>query len=158
VKPCFCRLSAIALVCLSAVLALRGAPQGETQVVASLVSSVDTVEPGHPFRVALRLVHRPTWHTYWVNPGTGLATSIKWTLPPGWTAGDIEWPVPHVIKDRDGNVTGNGYEGDLLLPVMLTPAAGAQAGGSATITAERVRPGQRHRLEDTAGGRRSRHG
>jgi len=135
VKHRFCRLSAIPFVFLAAVLALRGAPQAEPQVVASLVSSVATVQAGKPFRVALRLVHRPTWHTYWINPGTGLATSIKWTLPPGWTAGDIEWPVPHLIKDRDGNVTGNGYEGDLLLPVMLTPAAGAEAAGSATITA-----------------------
>jgi thiol:disulfide interchange protein/DsbC/DsbD-like thiol-disulfide interchange protein len=135
VKPRFCRLFHFVFLWIAGAGAMRGAPPAESQVTASLVSSVSTVEPGKPFTVALRLVHAPTWHTYWVNPGTGLATSIKWTLPPGWKSGDIEWPVPHVIKDRDGNVTGNGYDGDLLLPVLITPPADAKGGSTAVLTA-----------------------
>lgn len=98
------------------------------QVDASLVSSVAEASPGHSFTVALHFVHRATWHTYWLNPGTGLPTSIKWTLPPGYSASDIEWPAPHLIKDGTGTVTGNGYTGDLLLPVTITPPADAKPG------------------------------
>ncbi|HEY3757254.1 MAG TPA: protein-disulfide reductase DsbD domain-containing protein [Opitutaceae bacterium] len=108
-------------------LALGTCPT-QGQVQASLVSADSTVAPGQPFNVALHLVHSPGWHTYWLNPGTGLATSLKWTLPAGWTASAIHWPAPMVIKDRLGTVTGNGYTGDLLLPVTLTPPADAPAG------------------------------
>lgn len=105
------------------------------QVTAGLVAADETVAPGQPFTVAIHFVHRPGWHTYWLNPGTGVATSIKWTLPPGWTAGDILWPAPQVIRDRLGDVTGNGYTGDLLLPVTITPAPNASP-GPARLTAD----------------------
>src|SRR5688572_24248993 len=50
-------------------------------VKASLVADQNAVVPGQPFTVAVKLEHAPEWHTYWVNPGgTGLPTTIKWTL------------------------------------------------------------------------------
>jgi thiol:disulfide interchange protein DsbD len=113
---------------LAALLSAAILPGLRAQVQASLVSSVDTVQPGRPFTVALRLVHQREWHTYWVNPGTGLPTSLKWTLPPGWRAGDFQWPTPEVLKDVTGAVSGNGYEGDLLLPVTITPPPDASPG------------------------------
>jgi DsbC/DsbD-like thiol-disulfide interchange protein len=106
------------------------------QVAASLVSADASVKPGTPVTVALRLVHKPHWHSYWVNPGTGLPTSLKWTLPAGWTAGDILWPAPMVLTDTRGNVIGNGYDGDLLLPVVLTPPADLKAGTAVEIKAD----------------------
>lgn len=108
----------------------------EAQVRATLVSAVASVEPGRPFEVALRIEHAAHWHTYWVNPGTGLATSLEWTLPPGWTAGEIQWPVPRVFTGPSGMVTGHGYEGDLLLPVTLTPPATLKAGDTITLRAK----------------------
>jgi DsbC/DsbD-like thiol-disulfide interchange protein len=39
------------------------------------VPAVTGVQPGRPFDVALRLAHDPHWHTYWINPGTGLPTT-----------------------------------------------------------------------------------
>jgi DsbC/DsbD-like thiol-disulfide interchange protein len=46
--------------------------------------------------VALEFNIRDGWHTYWRNPGdSGQATSLKWQLPPGFTAGDIVWTTPH---------------------------------------------------------------
>jgi thiol:disulfide interchange protein DsbD len=104
-------------------------------VKASLVAADASVQPGKSITVALRLVHDAHWHTYWLNPGTGLPTSIDWKLPPGWQAGPIQWPAPHVLKDRSGNVVGNGYEGDTLLPVTLTAAANAPAGSKVTLAA-----------------------
>jgi len=113
-------------------LAAAGA---RAQVQASLVSADASVQPGRPFTVALHLVHQPHWHTYWLNPGTGLVTSLTWKLPPGWKAGDIQWPAPSVLTDKDHNVVGNGYDGDLLLPVTLTPPADLPAGTAVDLSA-----------------------
>ena len=64
------------------------------QVETELVGAVASIQPGRPFTVALRMAHQPGWHTYWVNPGTGLATSLSWTLPEGFKTGPIQWPTP----------------------------------------------------------------
>ena len=77
----------------------------QTQVRASLVAADASIQPGRPITVALRLQHKEHWHTYWINPGTGLATSLAWKLPEGWKAGDILWPAPKVLRDKKGNVT-----------------------------------------------------
>ncbi len=104
-------------------------------VKASLVTAETAIVPGKPVQVALRLVHDEHWHTYWLNPGTGLVTTIAWTLPPGWKASEIQWPAPKALKDRTGTIVGNGYEGDLLLPVTLTPPADLAPGTSVTLKA-----------------------
>jgi thiol:disulfide interchange protein DsbD len=127
--PAFVRLAALAL-CLALPSGVRA------QVAASLVSADASIQPGRPLTVALRLVHDATWHTYWVNPGTGLPTTLKWNLPPGWKAGDIEWPAPRLIKDSRGNIVGNGYEGEVLLPVTLTPPADLAPGTTVDLPVE----------------------
>nr|WP_239024427.1 thioredoxin family protein [Ramlibacter humi] len=77
------------------------------------------VQPGQPLLVGLQLAHQPEWHTYWKNSGdSGLPTQIQFTLPPGVTAGDIQWPVPKKIPI--GTLANYGYEGTVLLPVPLT--------------------------------------
>jgi thiol:disulfide interchange protein/DsbC/DsbD-like thiol-disulfide interchange protein len=106
---------------------------GRAQVSASLVAADVSIKPGTPFTVALHLVHQPHWHSYWVNPGTGLPTTLKWSLPEGWKAGDIQWPAPMLLLDTRGNVIGNGYDGDLLLPVTITPPAGLKPGTMAEL-------------------------
>ena len=116
----------------SLVLALFPGTAGG-QVAASVVSADASIKPGTPFTVALRLVHQPHWHSYWVNPGTGLPTTLRWTLPEGWKAGDILWPAPTLLTDTRGNVIGNGYDGDLLLPVTLTPPADLKAGSTVRL-------------------------
>src|SRR3954471_8417803 len=96
-------------------------------VTAQLVSDAAAITPGQPFTVALRLQHEPHWHSYWIAPGTGYPTSLTWTLPDGFKAGEIEWPTPHVVKDSAGKVTGNGYEGEVYLLVEITPPANLAA-------------------------------
>ena len=82
----------------------------------------DGVTPGAPLWVGLQITHQPHWHTYWKNPGdSGLPTELAWTLPPGVSAGDIEWPAPRKLPI--GALTNYGYEDTLLLPVPLTVAA-----------------------------------
>ncbi len=111
-------------------------PPSSSAVKAELVAAETSVQPGRPFTVALRLVHEPHWHTYWINPGTGYATSLTWDLPPGWKAGDIQWPTPSKIIDAHGTITGNGYESTVDLPVTLTPPADLTPGQSVTLKAK----------------------
>ncbi len=118
---------------LLAVAPLFGATPSHVQ--ASLVAADASIQPGKPFTVALRFVHDPHWHTYWLNPGTGLATSLTWKLPPGFTAGDIQWPAPNVLKDHTGSIVGNGYEGELFLPVTITPPADLKPGSTVELSA-----------------------
>ncbi len=116
-----------------AALALPAA--ASAQVKATLVAAESSVQPGRPVTVALRLEHDPQWHTYWSFPGTGLPTTLTWTLPEGWTAGEIQWPAPQVIRDQSGAIVGNGYDGDLLLPLTLTPPANAAPGSTVALRA-----------------------
>ena len=79
-----------------AAFALSGNVVATDNVKARLVSEVSTVAPGRSFWVALEFNIRDGWHTYWRNPGdSGQATTLKWQLPPGFTAGDIVWTTPH---------------------------------------------------------------
>jgi thiol:disulfide interchange protein DsbD len=78
---------------------------------------------GEPAWLGLALKHQPHWHSYWQNPGdSGMATTLRWALPAGVTAGEIEWPTPQRLPL--GPLVNHGYEGDLLLPVALTLAQG----------------------------------
>ncbi|WP_404424506.1 protein-disulfide reductase DsbD family protein [Nibricoccus sp. IMCC34717] len=105
------------------------------QVTARLVAADEWVQPGRPFTVALELTHEKGWHTYWLNAGTGYPTSLAWNLPTGWKAGEIAWPVPGKILDRLGAISGNGYDGVLLLPVIIDPGS-ARAGETVALRAK----------------------
>ena len=64
------------------------------------------------------------WHTYWRNGGdAGEATEIKWTLPEGVTAGEINWPLPDKEIDTAGDTSLVTYiytnEVVLLVPLAL---------------------------------------
>ena len=86
----------LSLLLATPVFAVSGNVAASDNVKAHLVSEVSSVAAGQSFWVALEFNIRDGWHTYWRNPGdSGQATSIKWQLPPGFTAGDIVWPTPH---------------------------------------------------------------
>jgi thiol:disulfide interchange protein/DsbC/DsbD-like thiol-disulfide interchange protein len=123
----------LSAVCSPQIFAAAGTP---SRVQASLVAADQSIQPGKPFYVALRLQHDPHWHTYWVNPGTGLTTSLAWTLPPGFTASEILFPAPVVLKDRTGTVIGNGYENEIFLPVRITPPADLKPGTALELKAK----------------------
>lgn len=66
---------------------------------------------------------------YWRNPGdSGLPPKLTWTLPPDWKAGDFEWPVPKRLPLA--TLLDYGYEGDVLLPMTIVPAANTPAGNT----------------------------
>jgi thiol:disulfide interchange protein DsbD len=116
-------------------LAAESRPVIKGAVTATLLSDAASIEPGRPFTVALRLQHEPHWHSYWIAPGTGYATSLTWTLPAGFKAGELQWPTPHVVIDSSGKITGNGYTDEVCLLVTLTPPADLPPGTAVKLQA-----------------------
>lgn len=97
--------------------------QGRELVQANLVTTTTTVVPGKPFKAGLLLKMAPGWHTYWKFPGdAGIPTDIKWNLPPGWKAGELQWPTPLRIIEP-GDIEIYGYHDEVLLMQELTPPA-----------------------------------
>ncbi len=87
-------------------------------VQVQLIAEQTAIVPGKPVWIGLSMQHDDGWHTYWKNPGdAGLPPTITWTLPPGMTAGEIEWPYPERIQV--GSLASYGYEGSHLLPMLL---------------------------------------
>jgi thiol:disulfide interchange protein DsbD len=118
----YLRSVSLLLALLIAPSVLRAAPVQSPHVTTELVAEVRTIEAGRPFWVGLRMTMEEHWHTYWVNPGdSGMATTLTWTLPEGFSAGPVQWPVPKKIP-TPGLMT-YGYEGDMLLLVEITPPA-----------------------------------
>ena len=113
-------LGALSLVCLP--LTVTAAPIRTDHVEAELLPERTAVTPDESLTVALRLKMTPHWHTYWRNPGdSGFPTSIRWTLPQGFSAGPIQWPYPRRLPA--GPLTNFGYEDEvLLLSELKVPA------------------------------------
>ena len=110
-------------------------PVKTPHVEAELVADREALVPGEPITLALRLAMIPGWHTYWRNPGdSGEPTRIAWRLPPGFSAGTIEWPVPQRIPV--GPLMNFGYKGEVLLPVRLKVPRSLPAGGTVTLAAK----------------------
>lgn len=67
----------------------------QPHIAMALAAESDRPAPGST--VTLAIVSRPAsgWHGYWRNPGdAGVETRVRWTLPPGVTAGALAYPVP----------------------------------------------------------------
>ncbi len=91
---------------LAALLASSASAKSGGHVKASLLVSGG--------EAALRLVHAPHWHTYWINPGdSGLATKL--------TPGLLDFPAPERIVY--GPLTSFGYGGTVLIPAKLPKGA-----------------------------------
>ena len=77
-----------------------------------------------PVQAAIRLRVDLGWHTYWSNPGEGgMKLAVKWDLPDGWQAEEIEEPVPK--RFMTGELAGFGYDGTVIFPVHFRPAPDA---------------------------------
>ncbi|MBI1384304.1 MAG: thiol:disulfide interchange protein [Rhizobiales bacterium] len=123
---------ALALLGLLSLLALGASGAGAAadadapprRVAIDLVADGTEVAPGRPFWLAVRQRIDPGWHTYWSNPGdSGEPTRLEWSLPEGFSASDIHWPLPHAVPV--GPLVNFGYKDEAVLLVEVTPAAGA---------------------------------
>ena len=121
---------------LLALIALAGSSQATAapMPITELVSSVRVLAPGKPFTVALHMKLPAGWHNYYANPGeSGLPTTIAWTLPAGYAAGPIQWPVPKRIVT--GGIPNFVYEGDLWLLTVISPTGPTQTKGTFALKA-----------------------
>ncbi len=129
----------LGLLVLLVVIAARPLPSAANPVAtenvrAQLISEVTAIRSGAPFWLALHLDIRDGWHTYWRNPGdSGLATTIEWSLPQGFTVGDIHWPYPEHIPV--GPLMNYGYHGEVYLLIPITPPDELPADTPLTLTA-----------------------
>jgi thiol:disulfide interchange protein DsbD len=114
-----CGLLAVAL---CGVAASRVEAVYREPVETRLVSRTASVRPATPFEVGVVFRIQPGWHVYWLNPGdAGLATSVRWTLPDGFVAQPLRWPLPGRFEQQGG--VGYGYAESLLLSAIVIPPA-----------------------------------
>ncbi len=92
-----------------------------------LVAEHSTVQPGQPFALAFVMRPQPGWHGYWRNPGdAGAEPRVTWRLPEGWSAGPLQYPVPHRLIAL--GLMNYVYESDHALLVAITPPPEAEPG------------------------------
>jgi thiol:disulfide interchange protein DsbD len=117
------------------VLPGRAAPVQTEHVEAELVAENLGLSAGGDNWLGLRLAPEKGWHVYWRNPGdSGLATALSWTLPPGVSAGDLQWPYPH--RSQLGDIVNYGYGEETLLPVQLNLPANWSGGAALALQAK----------------------
>ena len=89
------------------------------QLTVDLVAEPTPINSGKTVTLALRFNPVPGWHIYWENPGdSGLPPSVTWKLPPGWTAGPLQFPFPEKILLPP--LVSYGYEQETLLLTTFT--------------------------------------
>ena len=70
-------------------------PVKAQHLTAELVSLGPSIAPGGSQVVGLAMTLEQGWHVYWVNAGdSGEPPHIDWSLPQGFTAGPMQFPVP----------------------------------------------------------------
>jgi thiol:disulfide interchange protein DsbD len=121
-----------------AAAAAPAAPRAEVatdNVKARLISEVRSVGAGDAFWVGLEFDIRDGWHTYWRNPGdSGQATKLTWTLPPGFSAGDIVWTTPHRFDLPP--LVNYGYAKHVLHMVRIQAPADLKPGTNVSLPAK----------------------
>jgi thiol:disulfide interchange protein/DsbC/DsbD-like thiol-disulfide interchange protein len=111
---------------LALLLAALAQPALANHMAAELVPE-GPAAPGKPVTVAIHFTPEKGWHGYWKNPGdAGYGMDLKWHLPPGWSAGEPEYPVPQTLEIA--GLMNHVYESDYAVLVPLTAPAGAGAG------------------------------
>ena len=121
-------------VCLTLALFSSSETSQERHVKLQLVAAEDAVVPGKELWLGIWFDLQDGWHTYWVNPGdSGEAPHISWRLPPGFKAGDIQWPHPERLGTPP--FADYGYQRQALLIVPVRPPAHLREGETEKLAA-----------------------
>jgi DsbC/DsbD-like thiol-disulfide interchange protein len=106
-------------------------PHGKVELIAEK----QWVTAGHTVSIGLHFQLEKGWHIYWVNPGdSGEPPRVKWDLPAGLTAGDIEWPAPQRLGSA--SVVDFGYEDGATLIVPIRADAGLAGQHAVSLAAQ----------------------
>lgn len=101
----------------------------------SILADAAAISAGKPFTLGILIKIDPGWHIYWKNPGdSGLPTQVSFNLPPGFTAGPLQFPTPTKFP-QPGNLAIFGYEDSVLLSATVTPPSQLPANFSAPFSA-----------------------
>lgn len=113
---------------------LSAKPVKAPHVSVELVAESASLKPGTETWIGLAYTLEPGWHVYWRNPGdSGVPPTITWTLPEGFSAGEIQWPRPDRIQE--GPLVSFGYHGTVMLMVPLSIPASYRPGSRVEIRA-----------------------
>ena len=97
-----------------------------------LISEKDGIFPGGPFYLGLHIQHNKGWHTYWRNPGdVGLAPSIQWELPKGFSAKPFQWASPELHKM--GIIDVQSYHGTVTHIIPMQAPTNLTFGSKVTL-------------------------
>jgi len=92
-------------------------PHGKVEFVAE----DQWITPGRQTYFGLNFQLEKDWHIYWINPGdSGQPPRVKWHLPAGLSAREIEWPAPRRLGTS--TVVDFGYDDavTLLVPMRVS--------------------------------------
>jgi thiol:disulfide interchange protein len=110
----------LAFLCLNLPAIAEGFSLNLPRLTVEVVSEASSIAADKPFTVGVKMKHIEHGHSYWLNPGgPGKATKFTWTLPPGFTAGEPQWPAPIVAESA--TFLSYLYEGEIMPLVTITP-------------------------------------
>ncbi|MFC3098724.1 protein-disulfide reductase DsbD family protein [Alteraurantiacibacter palmitatis] len=125
-------LFAALLALMLAAVPLGAQPVRENNIAADLVAESVPVA-GQTMTVALHFRPKEGWHGYWSNPGdAGLGMQLDWRLPPGWQAGEPQYPVPSKLVLA--GLMNHVFKGEYAVLVPITVPADAQVAGVPPIS------------------------
>jgi len=105
--------------CVLAVFVTATAQPAAQHARAELLARQASVNPGSDLQLGVHFILEKGWHIYWINPGdSGQPPSFEWQLPPGFTAGEIQWPRPERMQSS-AELADYGYHDDALLMVPI---------------------------------------
>jgi thiol:disulfide interchange protein DsbD len=96
-----------------------------------LLLSAASARPGDTVWAGLEMDIPAPWHLYWRNGGdAGEPPKINWNLPPGVSAGEINWPIPAKLSEVIGDtpLVTYIYINKVVLLVPMTLAGNLQPG------------------------------
>ena len=86
----------------------------QKETTATIKPEASQIEPGDFFKVAFTLDLQPKFHAYFKNAGMrGFPPAVDWELPEGFTAGELQFPLPKAFTSSSSGAeaVGYGYEG-----------------------------------------------
>jgi DsbC/DsbD-like thiol-disulfide interchange protein/cytochrome c biogenesis protein CcdA len=109
-------------------------PVRAQHLTVELLPLEGSIQPGGSATIGLHFALDKGWHVYWVNAGdSGEPPGIKWTLPPGITAGAMQFPAPRRLPL--GPLMDFGYEDEVLFPMTLSAASSLKVPSTAELSA-----------------------
>ena len=125
-------ITSIALLLAALMVSALAKPVRNYRLTAELIPTTDAIVPGETLTVCLNIKHDEGWHTYWRNPGiAGVPISLKWDLPEGFEAGEIQWARPERVLMAIYNT--NGYEGEISLLIDIKTPKDLEVGKPVTL-------------------------